>query len=181
MNCAWTWFYLSPFVCEMWNSWMTIFSIFRDFEWQTCQCQRDFTWNCWNYVNLTWKEIQAKELKWNVILWNGENCLWAWIFRKHEFTFTENSRSKAFFSISRIRVSLQFYVMIFRSCLIHVISAISREIPLNLTSFSHKIIMNEKIVILRFQLSRKNWHVSRDSCLIHRNSGYDRLMTSIYI
>ena len=72
--------------CESWNPWMTIFSIFRDFEWKTCQCQRDFTWNCWNYTNQAWTEIYAIELKWNAILWNGENCLWTWIFRDLEFT-----------------------------------------------------------------------------------------------
>ena len=37
-------------------------------------------------MNWTWSGIHNIELKWNVILWNAENCFQAWIFREHEFT-----------------------------------------------------------------------------------------------
>ena len=32
--------------------------------------------------------INDIKLKWNMILWNGENCFLAWIFRENEFTDT---------------------------------------------------------------------------------------------
>ena len=54
----------------------------------------------------------------------------------------KNSRSKAVFSISRNQISLQFYVVNSYSCLIHVVSPISYEIMLKLTSFSLKIMKN---------------------------------------
>ena len=50
----------------------------------------DFTWNQWNYGNRAWKGFHNLELKWNVILWNVENCLEAWIFRESEFTRSNN-------------------------------------------------------------------------------------------
>ena len=45
-----------------------------------------------------------------------------------DFTFTEDSRSKAIFSISLNYVSLQFYIMKSSSRLIPIILAFSREI-----------------------------------------------------
>jgi len=53
INQLWTWFHL----CETSNLRMAIFTIYRGFEWITHQFQSDFTWNCWNYVNQTWRRI----------------------------------------------------------------------------------------------------------------------------
>ena len=50
-------------LCEMPNPWMTIYSIFRDFEWKTCQLKHEFTWNHQNYENQAWIGIHNIELK----------------------------------------------------------------------------------------------------------------------
>ena len=59
-----------------------------------------------------------------------------------EFTFTENSHAKAIFNISQNHVVLQFYYMNSCSHQTFVISLISREITLDVTSFSPKIRIN---------------------------------------
>ena len=56
-------------------------------------------------------------------------------------------------------VSLQYYVVNSSFCPIHVISGISREIMLKLTSFAHKILKNEEnrhSLILRFSQLVRN-------------------------
>ena len=70
---------------ETLNPWKTIYPIFRDFEWKTCQFQHRFTYNCWNYVSWTSMGIHNIEPNQNVIPWNAENCFRARIFCQHEF------------------------------------------------------------------------------------------------
>ena len=71
---------------ETWNPWMVICAIFRYFGWKTDQFQRDFMWNHWNYLILTWMGIHDIELEWNEFPWNDEKYFGAWIFHECEFT-----------------------------------------------------------------------------------------------
>ena len=50
-------FFTSDHLHETWNPWMTIFPIYWDFEWKTCQLQGNITWNWWNYMNLAWNRF----------------------------------------------------------------------------------------------------------------------------
>ena len=76
-----------------------------------------------------------------------------------EFTFTENSCSKAIYSILRNYVSLQFYVVNSHLCPICMISGILCEITLKLISFYTEIIKISQIVIHKFHGSHKWWNV----------------------
>ena len=78
--------FISHHLRETLNPWIAILPIFRDFKWKTCQTQRDFTWNGWNYANRAITEINYIALKWKVIPWNAKTCFQAWIFREREIT-----------------------------------------------------------------------------------------------
>jgi len=53
------------------NSRMTIFPIFRHFEWKTSPFQCHFTRKHWNYVIQAWMGIHDIELRWNMIPWKA--------------------------------------------------------------------------------------------------------------
>ena len=62
------------------------FLFFHEFEQNIYQFVVDFTWNRWNYANLTWSGFHNFEQKWNVNPWNIKNFFQAWIFRERKFT-----------------------------------------------------------------------------------------------
>ena len=51
--------------------WITIFLIFRNLDWKTCQYQCDFTWNCWKYMNWAKTWIHNIELNYDfdILTW----------------------------------------------------------------------------------------------------------------
>lgn len=85
-----------------------------------------------------------------------------------DITFTENSRSKKFFSISLNHVSLRFHVVNSHLHPIHITTAISHEITQKLTSFSHIITKNGKICHLWMscitQMKRREITFTLDTC-----------------
>ena len=84
-----------------------------------------------------------------------------------DFTFTEDSRSKAIFSISLNYVSLQFYIMKSSSRLIPIILAFSREIT------KKKITKIVKIVIHEFHSSCICWKLKSHSHSPHVNFNHN--------
>ena len=102
---------------------------------------------CFNHIYIS-KWAQCKSMNILTILANIN------FHRKAalEFTFTENSCTKAICSISRIHVSLQFWILKGTSWPIHVIWDISHEIKLNFDFVHSKLRKIVKLSFIKFTI-----------------------------
>ena len=92
-----------------------------------------------------------------------------------DFKFTENSHSRAIFSISRNHVSLQFCVMSSHFSPIHIISAISCEISLKFGKFftqNHDIWGKLSAVDFTLHANAEKWN--------HIHSQFTEILVTIH-